>query len=81
MKHEVSQRVKDETTQCRHGFSCLTTGECGGRPLCEVADADGHCILTLKARDYHRCPYRVRFGYAHLCRCPTHFELYKKNGW
>ena len=78
MKHEVSQRVRDETTKCPHDFACLTTGKCGDRPLCEVKSEHGHCLLTIKARAGLGCPYRVPFGYAQFCRCPTRFELYRK---
>ena len=80
MRHEVSQRVRNETTKCPHGVACLETGKCGDRPLCEVAYADGHCILTLKSRDYRSCPYCVPFGYVVFCRCPVHSELYRQSG-
>ena len=77
MRHQVSQRVIDETTGCPHGLVCLDTGKCGDRPMCEVKSTSGHCFLVLKSRDYRPCPYRVPFGYAVFCRCPVHFELHR----
>ena len=78
--YEVSQRVKDETTRCPHELSCLTTGKCADRPLCEVESEAGHCNLTLKSRDRVVCPYRLPFGHVQFCRCPTHFAIHDEYG-
>lgn len=80
-QYEVSQRARDETTECRHEFSCLTTGQCDGRLMCAAASTAGPCNLVL--RDCARgpsCLYRVSGEYAEFCQCPTRFELYQQHG-
>ena len=78
MRHEVSQRVKDETTECRYAFACLKTGRCGDRPMCEAEEAHGYCLLTIKSYARPACPYRMPFGKVQFCRCPVHFALYQQ---
>ncbi len=75
MSTSVSKQVLEKTSKCIHGFSCLESGCCGTRPLCEIDHANGEDVLFLKAKDLISCPYRVTFGHGQLCTCPTRFAL------
>lgn len=78
MRREVSRRVRDETTECRYAFACLTTGRCGDRPMCEVVGIHGRGSLKVKAFWNPTCRYRLLLGHTHLCRCPVHVALYQQ---
>ena len=80
MKFTVSEQVLKETTMCETNFSCLESGQCGDKPMCEVAYANGQNLLFLKTKDSFNCLYRVPFGYSQVCRCPARFAIHKKYG-
>ncbi len=77
MKHKVSADVLNKTTKCENNFSCLETGKCGGREMCEAESIAGNCVIFLKPENYTACPYRVPFGDSQVCRCPTHYAILK----
>lgn len=78
MKIHIDQSVQEETTKCSHNFSCLSTGKCGDRDMCEVEYADGKNMLVLKSKEAASCPYRMSFGTVLMCTCPTHFDIHKQ---
>ena len=73
----VPKEILKATTKCPHSFSCLESGMCGERKMCEVSYAIGPYILGLKSKEPDNCTYRVAFGFSQLCNCPTHFTLYR----
>ena len=77
MKIHVSDAVLNETTKCEHFFSCLETGKCGDRELCQAEYVDGERVIFLRDRSDAKCPYRVALGERQLCRCPTHYAILK----
>jgi hypothetical protein len=63
-----------EQTKCPHAFSCLDSGKCGTRKLCEVAAVAGTGLLALKNVGSclpSHCSYLVPFGRSYFCGCPT----------
>jgi hypothetical protein len=75
MNIAVSKEIQDRTTKCPHTFSCLASGNCGNRELCEITSAVGENLLFIKPNEPRFCPYRLPFGYSQLCTCPTHFAI------
>ena len=65
-------------TNCPHHFSCLTTGKCGDKDMCEADYADGLNVLFLKAKKPAKCIHRISFGYSQMCSCPTRYAIHKK---
>ena len=74
----IPEDVIQETTVCQHDFSCLSTDKCGERGRCEVEYADGKNVLFLVSKKHLDCPYRIPFGEAQACLCPTHYALCQK---
>ena len=79
MSRTVSPEIKKATTKCKHDFSCLESGQCGDRPLCD-SHSDGSGVLFLKTKEHLACPYRTSFGERRLCACPTHAAIVGKYG-
>lgn len=79
MKYSVAEDVKKKTTMCSHEFTCLESGLCGDRPLCEVSQ-ETPGVLFVKQTDLFVCPYCRDFGGARYCACPTHMAIVKKYG-
>jgi hypothetical protein len=75
MPVKVPDNVLKMTTKCPHTFSCLTSGQCGKHKICEVEYIYGTNIMSLKDTQQSHCPYRVTYGYRHLCSCPTHYAI------
>jgi hypothetical protein len=78
MKIHIDESVLEETQECPHDFSCLATGKCGDRTMCEVKCASGKNILVLKSEEAASCPYRMTSGGVLLCTCPTHFVIHQQ---
>jgi hypothetical protein len=75
MSISLHKEILDRTTKCPHAFSCLDSGKCGEREMCEVNFAGGENVLFLKWKEASSCPYRMSFGYGQICTCPTHFAI------
>lgn len=81
MKYRVAKRIRNETTDCPHGFSCITTGLCGDHALCAVASSGGSRCLTLESHTcVLDCSYRVPLGRRQVCTCPVRAEIHRKYG-
>jgi len=78
MRFNVPDGVVRETKRCPRHFSCLAAGEDEGGDMCEVRQADGQNVLFLRTDEPTTCPYRVLFGYSHVCTCPTRFAIFQK---
>ena len=79
MSINIPQKVIQQTTKCRHDFSCLATGQCGDIELCKVDYANGDNILFLVSKESLDCPYRVMFAGRQVCRCPVRFAIHQKS--
>jgi hypothetical protein len=77
MSFSVPKEILNATTKCVHSFSCLDSGKCGERKMCEVTYAVKPYLLDLKSKEYEDCAYRVSYGFTHYCSCPTHFTIYQ----
>ncbi len=72
----VPKEILTLTTKCQHEFSCLESGKCGEREMCEVSYANGPYVLFLKSKINEECPYRASIGFSKVCSCPTHYNSY-----
>ena len=73
---EPLEAVKRKATKCEHAFSCLETGCCGNRKICEATCSFGPRVLQLTTKDQAICAYRVSFGHGQLCTCPVRNYLH-----
>lgn len=85
MGNHVSEAVRQATTKCAHKFSCLSTGKCGDRAMCQVSYDNGKDVLFLAENADNApppstgdCPYRISYFSGQVCRCPMHYELVMK---
>ena len=78
MKYEIPIDVIEETLDCPHGISCLTTGKCGDRPLCKIRYDLANDISILETEAHADCPYRRPLGSQQICRCPTRNAIFRK---
>jgi hypothetical protein len=76
MKVEIPDSVRRKVTQCPHDFSCLETGCCGDRNMCEVEYAYGGNVMRLASNEQMHCPYRIAFGNSQLCLCAVREYLH-----
>ncbi len=79
MSYSVPSSVLFNTYKCPHNHSCLNTknGKCPGG--CEVVEAIGDTVLTLKSTEVKpSCPYRTSVLDLQLCGCPTRIALYQQ---
>ena len=77
---KVPAEVLGKATKCRQGFSCLESGKCGDRPVCEVKSTHGEGVLCIRATETHNCPYHLDFGGASYCVCPVRCALHQQLG-
>ena len=75
---EVAASILEQTTKCRHDFSCLQTGCCGDSPMCDVETAHGQNVLCVLATDWPQCPYHLDFGGARFCVCPVRSAIHQQ---
>lgn len=65
--------------KCLCGVSCVETGKCMDRNMCEIERAVGGNILFIKDDGFtFSCPYKVAFGFSHFCSCPVRSLLFKQ---
>ena len=77
-KHEVPESVLAEAKDCPYEISCVSTGKCGDRELCEIESANGKNVLFLTSKEPAQCLFRVLFADGLLCACPVHYWLYQQ---
>ena len=80
MKYTVPDEVLKATTKCEHDFTCLESGQCGQKPMCEVGERDGKNVLFLKTKEAALCAYRIDFAGGQVCTCPTHYAIEMRYG-
>lgn len=73
----IDKKTLDATTKCEHKFSCIETGKCGDRPMCEMDYRNGEPVTFLKTRESASCTYRLAFTDRQVCMCPTRFAIGK----
>ncbi len=79
MRLEVPDSALAETTACPYDFSCLETGNCGDRTMCEVTYRFGMNILFVLRKDSADCPYSFSFDSDCICNCPTRYAIHRKH--
>ena len=75
---EVAAKTIEQTTKCKHDFSCLQTGQCGGKPMCNVATAHAEDVLCVRYADWPQCSYHLDFGGASFCVCPVRCAIHQQ---
>jgi hypothetical protein len=63
-------------SKCRFGCRCLIKD--ARQPLCSVKRAIGENHMFVNSEAEITCPYRIVFGDAEICSCPTHYALHRK---
>ena len=73
MDIEVSEFAILATTKCKKDFSCL-----GGKQecMCEVAGANGHKTVAIKAKSVLSCKYLLHLNASSYCLCPVRNAIY-----
>ncbi len=77
MPYQIDKKVIEKTTKCEGDFICLKTGICPKNKCKPTGAFDGHLFVETKATI--PCGYHIPFGGAHICKCPTRNELYKRH--
>ena len=79
MEKDVPKEILGKT-RCHHAFSCLATGKCGERGLCEGDDVCASMMLSLQAREREDlpvgCPQLMPYGNGHFYLCPVRVFLH-----
>jgi hypothetical protein len=75
MTFEVDAETKKVTTKCEKLFCCLTDG---GMNLCRIKDCVDGNLHYVQCDELKYCSYKIPFGTARLCGCPTRKEIYAK---
>ena len=82
MKFQISEEIKNKTTECPSDFQCLKDNE---KPMCTVDTpmCKGDYVfeksgLFIKPNTKNGCPYRMPYRTSSLCLCPVRLEIYKK---
>ena len=70
-KFKVPEKVIQQADRCSHKHSCLETGKCGERPMCQVKSSLNHQISFLETEESAACNCRILFGGKQLCMCPV----------
>ena len=73
MNITISQETRNRTTKCLKEFQCLTDPSHAICPATRALEGDG---VFIKWQGEVNCPYKMLFGQAFICNCPTRRELY-----
>lgn len=71
----IREDVKQKSTECKKGFSCLSAARTDLCIVLSCFDCDIHFIHCLNTE---ACSYQHKIGERFYCDCPTRKELYKK---
>ena len=75
MARQISDETRNKTTKCPFSFQCLDDDK---KDICSVEwglKGNGCFLKTVKP---NVCPYKINFGYSHVCNCPTRYELFNR---
>lgn len=75
MMSDIPNDVANLSSECQHDHSCLISGMCGSKPMCDVISSHADYVLVLKTRESSDCPYRLSIRGRQLCSCPTHVAM------
>ncbi len=75
-KRQVRDAVKEAARECPHDLACLNESGHESFPCCMATDRAAPDILFVTCGDDGPCPYRLSWGYGHICRCPVHYVLH-----
>ena len=68
---QVPPEILDQTDRCSMDFACLDKGKC----ICETYDWSSDDTVFVRGLAAWECLYAIRYGEAHICRCPTHYHI------
>lgn len=76
MAIDVSEEARERADKCPRALACLSDQE---SPRCTVRSSVRGVLFVESATPAH-CPYRMSFGYSHICSCPVRWEIYDRYG-
>lgn len=75
MDLKINEYIKEATTRCEKGFSCLKGQKAC---LCEIEGSNGSHTVSIKTKSNNSCKYLLHLGASTYCLCPTRNEIYNK---
>ena len=79
-RFQVPDKVLKLADRCACKHSCIETGKCGERPMCEVENSLNRQISFLKTEKSAACNHRILFGGRQLCMCPVRTFIFEHYG-
>ena len=76
MPFEIPQEIRERTTECEKGLSCLTNER---KDLCKVKFCVDDRLFFIESAERLDCPYVRGFGGLQLCICPTRQEIHRRH--
>jgi hypothetical protein len=74
-KMEVPPEILAQTTRCEKGFCCLSQMRV---ELCKVEYYAEYGVLLIRCATPKPCPYKMPYGHAWICTCPTRLAIFKR---
>jgi len=71
---KIQKKILEETVNCQKNFSCLKDP----KNCCEVTNCINKSVHFVAYSSKEYCGYRMTFGDADICNCPTRKEIYKE---
>jgi len=75
MKIAVEEKIILETKHCEKNFDCLKMDK---HIYCGVESCINNEVHLIKCIDNLDCSYKMSFGNAFICNCPTRKEIFNK---
>ena len=73
MKYFVSDEIREKTTKCNTGFSCLSDTR---NDLCKVVSCLNDNIHFIICLNKNNCSYQQTLFERTYCNCPTRIAVY-----
>jgi len=71
----IDKKVLKQAEKCPFDLKCQI---CKKNTICCPENMMGRDVLFIKAKNNDLCPYKMPFGYSHVCLCPARKEIYRK---
>ncbi len=82
MNLHISDEARGKTTKCPYDFICLNDAKklvCGENTLmCAPDKVINEQYLFIKSAGTNDCPYKMSFGFSHICHCPVRLEIFER---
>jgi hypothetical protein len=75
IKFDIEEKILLSSDKCGNGYSCTKgSDDC----LCPVEDDLSGRVLFVSENNRKACPYKMSYGYSHICNCPVRIEIFKR---